>query len=168
MTDEKRCTVIVGVGNDLMSDDGAGIRLLDLMVEWLKENPIEGVSTHYGNTDPKSLWISTEGEKCNYILLDAITLGNQAGTVYRFMGEEFDRFLKQHGSRGGFHAHDISIFDMIIHSNFAGIELGKIALIGIEPQKIELGLELTPAVQKSLEKAKDLVIDTLKQFGHRF
>ena len=82
-------TLILGIGNTLLADEGTGIHMLDYLQRHYPGHP--DVEYLDGGTLSFTLapWIE---EADNLIVIDAAELDAPPGTVEVFTGEEMDRF----------------------------------------------------------------------------
>ncbi|MDH3987469.1 MAG: hydrogenase maturation protease, partial [Gammaproteobacteria bacterium] len=82
-------TLILGIGNTLLADEGTGIHMLDYLQRHYPGHP--DVEYLDGGTLSFTLapWIE---EADNLIVIDAAELDAHPGTVEVFAGEDMDRF----------------------------------------------------------------------------
>jgi hydrogenase maturation protease len=88
-----RChTLVLGIGNTLLSDEGAGVHAL----EYLRSHYPDIPGVHYLDGGTLSFTLAGEIEDAeNLIVIDAAQLGAPAGTVRCMTGKVMDRFLGQ-------------------------------------------------------------------------
>lgn len=139
--------LVLGLGNPLMADDGAGQELLSklssLASAWGPQ-----VEFMDGGTQGLALLGVFEGRKA-VVFLDAIHLGDKPGAVHVLSGEELMRM----GRRPATTAHEGSAPQILAALELLGETPKEIAMIGLEPEKIELGIGLSPSVRASLGMA---------------
>ncbi len=137
--------LVLGIGNVLMSDDGAGVhaaRGFDSL-----EN--EELRVLDGGTIGLSLL--AEVESCGaLIVFDAASFGAEPGAVRTFTGEEMDAQLS--GKKKT--AHEVALFDLLATADLLGCKPERRALIGVEPDRIEWGLEPTAAVASAIPEMR--------------
>jgi hydrogenase maturation protease len=137
--------LVLGIGNVLMSDDGAGVhaaRGFDALGN-------EALKVLDGGT--LGLSLLTEVESCAaLIVFDAANFGGEPGSVRTFTGEEMDAQLS--GKKKT--AHEVALFDLLATADLIGRKPERRALIGVEPDLIEWGLEPTPAVASALPEMR--------------
>jgi hydrogenase maturation protease len=134
--------LVLGVGNLLMGDEGAGVHAL----RWLEaEPPITGVRLLDGGTGGANLLGAFEGLRA-VVLIDATRDGTTAGTVsyrYRKMNRTFD--LPK-----GLSAHDFGLKDLFAAAALIGtlpeIHLYTIAVETLHPMCTELSPEVEAAI----------------------
>ena len=142
--------LLLALGNPLMSDDGAGQEILSRLAasssEWGGE-----VEFMDGGTQGLALLGTFEGRQA-VVFLDAVRFGDKPGTVHVLSGEEVARM----GRRAAATAHEGSATQILAALQLLGETPSEITLIGLEPEKIQTGIGLSPAVQAGLDKAAGL------------
>ena len=142
--------LVLGLGNPLMSDDGAGQELLSRLsarsADWGEE--VEFVD---GGTQGLALLGTFEGRKA-VVFLDAIRFGDKPGAVHVLSGEEVARM----GRRAATTAHEGSAPQILAALQLLGETPLEIILIGIEPEKLQTGIGLSAAAQSGLGLASRL------------
>jgi hydrogenase maturation protease len=146
--------VILGIGNLLLSDEGVGVHVANKLMEM--DLP-EGVSVVEGGTDGfRLLNIITEADRL--IVIDAIKGGAAPGSIYRFNLDE----VKNCPSGFKTSVHQIGILEVINMSGLIG-KTPRTTVIGIEPQSLEMGMELSPEIREKIPRIIELVLDELKR-----
>jgi hydrogenase maturation protease len=150
-------TLILGIGNTLLTDEGAGIHALNHL---RSEYPnIPNLTFVDGGT--LSFTLATWIEDCpNLIVFDAAELHQPAGAVATFVGAEFDNFLGATKRS----AHEVGLLDLMDIARLTGHFPEKRALIGIQPGTFGWGMQPTAAVQNALDEAIDAAVDLLRQW----
>lgn len=139
--------LLLGLGNPLMADDGAGQELLaklsSLASAW-------GPSVEFvdGGTQGLALLGAFEGRRA-VVFLDAIRLGDKPGAVHVLRGEELVRM----GGGRATTAHEGSAPQILAALELLGETPKEVALVGLEPERIETGIGLSPEVRASLGMA---------------
>jgi hydrogenase maturation protease len=150
-------TLILGIGNTLLSDEGAGIHALNLLES--EYSHIPNLTFLDGGT--LSFTLATWIEDCkNLIVFDAAELQQPAGTVQKFVGEDMDDFLG-HSKRS---AHEVGLLDLIDIARLTGHLPDNRALIGIQPKKMSWGMQLSDPVQKAMGPAVNEAINLIEQW----
>lgn len=144
---------VVGIGNGVMGDDAVGERVIHALQD-LPGPRTEGIRLYNaGTTGVLALEALSGCERA--IIVDAVSAEGDPGTIYRF---EFSD-----GSFGE-NAPPITMHDI----SFAeGMEAGReaydlpdeIVLIGVEPARIEMSLELSEAVASRVPDVVDMVLE---------
>lgn len=150
-------TLILGIGNTLLTDEGAGIHALNLLQS--EYSNIPNLTFLDGGTLSFTLacWI----EDCtNLIVFDAAELHQPAGTVNTFVGEEMDNFLGS-SKRS---AHEVGLLDLMDIARITEHLPENRALIGIQPEIMTWGMQPTSAVENSLNHAVNEAVTLIKKW----
>ena len=145
---QKTSIAVVGIGNSLLTDDGAGIHTLEHFAE---VNADDDVFCLDGGTVGLAL-LDRLADLDGLIALDAMKLGKNPGAVTVLLGEDMDSHLRnQKGS-----VHEVGLSDLMDALRLKGDLPEKRALIGIEPEYMDWGTEPTAAVAAALPEAAAL------------
>ena len=149
--DKATKTMILGVGNLLLRDEGVGVHAaVNLQGFPLPEN-IEVVE---GGTDGFKLFhLIMEADRL--IVVDCVKGGGEPASIYRFEIDDFDHFPDVYKTS----VHQISITEVI---NLSGTMRTppRTTIIGVEPDEISMSMELSPSVQAKLPKVLEIVLET--------
>jgi hydrogenase maturation protease len=151
MKSRKPRILIAGLGNYLLMDDGVGVHAV-LKLE--KDPPTGAVVAEVGTAVLSALHLLEWADKI--LALDAMQAGGAPGTIYRFGVDDVDR--------GGIQAslHELNLLAALgFLENQAKPE---IVILGVEPEKIDYGLELTPAVAAALPQLHDAVHEQVRRW----
>ena len=144
-----RETLVIGVGNILLTDDGAGI----CAMRQLRDSKPALANTQFLDAGTLNFMLSTEIERAdNLIIFDAADLGEEPGAVQCFLNEELDDFLCS-GSRS---AHEIGIADLMDFARLLDRIPSNRALIGLQPEIIDWGEWLSESVEAAIPEAVSL------------
>lgn len=150
-------TLVLGIGNKLLSDEGAGLHVLNALH---RHHPAaRNVVYLDGGTLSFTLAAAVE-DADNLIVLDAAQLKSNPGAVACMVNEEMDNFLGNCKRS----VHEVGLLDLLDICRLTGALPEKRALVGIQPQSIDWGEELTEPVQQAVPKAMQYVIDLLNQW----
>lgn len=159
---EKRVPLLVlGLGNLLCRDDGLGVTAVSLLTRrWRAPS---GVRVVDGGTLGLSLlpWLE-DAERV--ILVDAIRDDEPPGTLVRLEGQ--DEVMRAAASR--LSVHQIGVADLLDGASLRDRLPPRLVLLGIVPQRIDLGLERSPCVEAALPALVDLVVAEAAALGFRF
>jgi len=92
-------------------------------------------------------------------VLDAVKAHRAPGSLVCLTGSEVPVFFRSKLS-----PHQVSICDVLASLEFAGDAPRDLVLVGVEPQSLELGLELTPTVAR---RVPDMVSAAVAQLAMR-
>lgn len=149
-------TAIVGVGNGLMRDEGIGVHVARALAD--AKLP-EGILVVDAGTDPDVAFDLDGYERV--IVVDAVLGGGAPGTVYRFGDEvEFDASGARRAS------HDVGLLETLRAFSLPG-EDPEIVVIGVEPEKIDWGLDLSPIVEASIPRVVEIVRREIRRNDRR-
>lgn len=153
-------TVVLGLGNLLMADDGVGLAALArLDDEWFAPH---GVSLVDGGTWGMNLLHIVEGAD-HLLILDAIDIGGAAGSIVRLEGDDIPRFLAQKVS-----PHQIDLREVLALAELRGMLPTHLVALGIQPERIELSTSLSPVVESHIEQLVCMAVATLRGWGFTF
>jgi hydrogenase maturation protease len=155
--EETAPVLLLAIGNPLMADDGAGQEILSRLESAAKEWGT-GVELVDGGTQGLALLGQFERRKA-VVFLDAVRLGSKAGAVHVLNGEE----LVQMGRRPATSAHEGSAPDILRALQLLGEVPEAVALVGIEPERVETHIGLSPAVMDSIGLAAGLARMTVNR-----
>jgi hydrogenase maturation protease len=140
---QKRSILVLGLGNVLMRDDGVGVHAANALGSWAEE--CAGVVVRDGGT--LGLSLLPEVETCaGLIVLDAAMLRMNPGSVKTFEGAEMDAQL----SGKKYSVHEVALFDLLAAAELLGAKPNRRALIGVQPDIVDWGLEPTSAVAAAI------------------
>jgi len=150
-------TLILGIGNTLLTDEGAGIHALNQLQSEYPNIPnltfIDGGTLSF----TLAVWI----EDCtNLIVFDATQLNSPAGTVKSFVGEAMDEFLGT-SKRS---AHEVGLLDLMDIARITEHLPVNRALIGIQPDKMGWGMKPTDAVAMALDTAVNEAVTLINEW----
>lgn len=149
--------VVLGIGNTILSDEGAGVKAADALAA-SHELP-ENVEVIDGGTSGMELLGPLSGTDL-LIVLDAVVGKGPPGTVVKLAGGEVPVFF-----RAKLSPHQVSICDVLAGLEFSGDPPGELVLIGVVPQNMELGMELTDTVAAQLPRMVALTVEVLRSKG---
>ncbi len=151
-------TLILGIGNSLLTDEGAGLHLLEYLREHHGELP--GVTFVDGGT--LGFILAPQVEDCdNLVVLDAAHLGRPAGSIRLFTGAEMDAFIGQ----GRLSVHEVGLADLLSIARLTGRLPRNRALVGIQPHSLDWGERPSDAVAEAIPEAARQVIGLLQSWG---
>ncbi len=157
MIDVER-TVVIGLGNPLMGDDGLGIAAVErLRDEWEVDRRVELVD---GGTWGLNLLPLIE-DAGSLLLLDAIDSAMPPGTEIVLGREEIPRYLGHKLS-----PHQIDLREVLAIAELRGTLPERTVAIGLQPERVEMRTSLSPPLEKALDRFVTLAADQLRSWGH--
>jgi hydrogenase maturation protease len=149
-------TLILGVGNLLLSDEGVGVHVLQRLAATY-DMP-KGVQILDGGTLGLDLLYYLEGVE-NLLIIDAVEMGEQPGTLLRLEGDEVPSFLSIKIS-----PHQIGIPDMLFAAKLKDLYPRNVVLWGVQPGVLETGLDLSPPVAAQVDVLVENAVKELAQW----
>ena len=142
-------TVILGLGNHYLRDDGVGIRVAE---ELKLCNLGEGILVRAHQTF--DLWLLSEFSGASkLIIVDAVKSGSAPGTVTEYEVAPRPGPLS---SLPGLHS--LELHDLVEFASRMGLLSCPITIIGIEPKACEVGEGLSPEVERAIPEVVALVV----------
>jgi len=155
-------TVVLGIGNILLSDDGAGVHVANLVAQRIAQSKIcHNVAVLDGGTIGLSLLSEIDGNS-GLVAIDAMQFDATPGAMRVFEGEDMDRQLS--GKKNT--AHEVALSDLMMAARLAGIHPLRRALVAIQPETTSWGLSPTPAVAIALPQAANTVLSLIEEWHH--
>ncbi len=141
---------ILGVGNVLCTDDGLGPAAVTRLLRDF-EVP-EGVAIFDGGTLGLSLLHIIE-ESAQVIIVDAIRMDSAPGTLVSLEGDDVLPAVRLRLS-----VHQVGVADLLDAARLRGRLPNHLVLLGIVPESIELGVDLSPSVSSALPALVDAIV----------
>jgi hydrogenase maturation protease len=150
-------TVVLGLGNILSTDEGAGVAALDLVRAALTRSP--AIEVLDGGTLGLSLLPIVED--CSHLLiLDAVQAGQAPGTVVELARDEIPLYSGVKLSE-----HQVSFQEVLGLAAMRGKLPPNLHLIGVQPESLAPGVGLTPTVQSTLPTLAARALAVLALWG---
>lgn len=153
-----RRALVLGIGNILLRDEGVGV-VVARRIEAAQAAGYPGLLAGTRIVDGGTLGLDLLpmiGDADQLVIVDAVNLGRPPGTVTVLRDEAVQAALSGHVS-----PHQIGVGDLVAAARFTGTMPPRLALIGIQPAVIAIGLELTEPVAAAVEVAIELVVREL-------
>lgn len=151
-------TLVLGLGNPLVSDEGFGVRAVQRLQERYRI-PEEVEVVDGGTLGLKLLPILEEADRI--LILDAVDVKRPPGTIVHIAWDEVHRALPVKIS-----PHQETVTEVMALYELRRGKPEAFLIIGCQPASLEMGLELSSVVEKGLERALVDVVSTLKSWGH--
>jgi len=151
-------TLVLGIGNPLMQDDGVGVHVVQRLKSEYPDSP--QVEFMDGGTLSFSL-IGEIESAANLIVIDAAQFSDEPGSVRTFLGEEMDFFLGQQKNSS---VHDVTLVDLMSIALLSDRLPARRALIGIQPGSIDWGTEPTPAIKKAIPNVCTIAAELVEKW----
>ena len=145
----------MGLGNILLSDEGAGVKAIEELRD--RYDCSGAVEIIDGGTMGLELLPYFE-ERSHILIIDAVKTGRKPGTIVRI--EDPPAYFSTKTS-----PHQIGLADVMGIAVITDIMPQYITLFGIEPKQLSTGLDLSTEVARNLSRLVDMVADELKDIG---
>ena len=151
----KKPTVVVGLGNPLMGDDGIGVRV----VEELRGRELpSGVRLADGGTTGLAL-VGLMEEYQRVIVVDAADMGQPPGCVRKFAPSEV-----QFRTTGDMLSlHQVGFGEALALAEALGVSPPELTIIGVQPKRTAIGEELSPEVERAIPECIRMLLDELNR-----
>ncbi len=149
-------TVVVGTGNLVRTDDGLGVHA----IKRLQADP--RVPSEITLIDGGTFGIELLAylyDSSRLLLLDAVDVGKQAGTMVRMTGDELG------GLPCGASVHQLGVADLLATLPLVSDTPREIVLLGIQPASTDWGTDLSPLVEVSLGPLVDAAVEQLLRWS---
>jgi hydrogenase maturation protease len=150
-------TLILGIGNTLLSDEGVGVHV------------VRHLAAHHGDDpdvtflDGGTLSFTLAGDIADHdclIVVDAARLDGPPGTVRCFEDEAMDRYL----GRAQMSVHEVGLSDLMDMARLSDTLPRRRALVGIQPAFLDWGDAPTAEVAPAVPEAARLVLGLLRRW----
>ncbi len=151
-------TLILGVGNPLMSDEGIGIEAVEILLNKYKFP--ENVEIIDGGTQGLELLQHFDSVK-NLIIVDAVySSKKKSGEIIKIPKEKIKYYLKTKMS-----VHDVGLEDVISVLDLLNKMPENIIIIGMIPEKLEFSYGLSEKIKNRLPFLINEVLNQLKEWN---
>ena len=150
-------TLIVGLGNPILTDDGVGVKVAYAVEEALSPNIPENIDITEASVGGLRLMELVEGYD-RAILIDAImTTDHDYGTIHRMTLDDLREITPTAHSAS---AHDTSLVTALDAGKGMGMKMPtEFEIIAVEVENVmDFSDEPTPAVAAAIPKVKEMVL----------
>ena len=137
--------LVLAVGNLLLQDDAAGLKMLEQLSSRNFGDEVEFVD---GGTQGLALLGQLTGREI-LVVLDAVALGDNPGTIHVLRGADLDELRARRSST----SHESNVLELLAYAKLLGYEPREVVVVGIEPESIRTGITLSRTVQAALPAA---------------
>jgi hydrogenase maturation protease len=153
-------TLVLGVGNTLLADEGAGVHALNYLAQHYDDLP----NTEFLDAGTLSFTLAADiGEADNLVIFDAAQLEDKAGAIRVFEGAALDEFLIS-GRRS---VHEVGFADLMDIARLQDCLPVNRALIGIQPEILGWGELPSETVAAVIPKAAAIAADLIREWSAR-
>jgi len=151
-------TLVLGLGNTLLSDEGVGVRVVERLLE--QYDFPEGVRLLDGGTLGLNLLPDVE-DATRLLVVDAVQARQPAGRLMRLTGNDIPIFL----DTSKISPHQESLQDILALAVLRGTLPEEVVLWGVQIGSMEVSLELSPPVAAQVGVLVRKVLEELKRWG---
>ena len=153
----KNRVALIGLGNILLKDDGVGVRIAMAIRERFVFFPsVDFIDGGNLGLDLLPFW----EDYGKILILDAVDFGREPGYIEEIENDAIPAVLHPKLS-----AHHVGLSDVMFAAKFLVIGPEEVFLIGIQPESVEVGLEMTERIQSKASELTDRVIRKLETWG---
>ena len=150
--------LILGLGNVLCGDDGLGVMAVHQLEE--RYDAPQGVRVVDGGTLGLAL-LPLLHEARAVLMIDAIRCEDVPGAVVRLEGADVSPAVRERLS-----PHDIGVADLLDAAELLGCSPTKIMLLGLVPNRMDLGIGLSSGVEAGMPALIDSILGEAAALGH--
>lgn len=145
-------TIVLGIGNRLGGDDAAGTCVVDMLNQRRQRAkallPAEIMAIDVGTAPESYTSVIRQHRPDLLILVDAADMGLPPGTLRTVAPEKISIL--------SFSTHNIPLSMFV---SYVKEFCGRVLLIGVQPEQIETGRDISKAVRKSVKKLTEVILE---------
>lgn len=149
--------LVLGLGNVLCGDDGLGVQAVARLAH--ARGLPRGVRLEDGGVLGLALLPTLEAAR-RAIIVDAVRCARPAGALVALEGEDVVPALRERLS-----PHEVGVWDLLWAARLRGRAPERLAILGIVPASLELGVGLSPVVEAALPALVEAVVTTARAWG---
>jgi len=157
MSGDEKTVLVVGIGNELLGDEGLGVRVARRLAA------ANLLPAHVAVLECGTCLLDALPEMSRYsrvIIVDAIRGGREAGTVYR--AEISGDLSGQLPAVPSLSLHQWGVMETLQAAKLLGLSPPRITVVGAEPEHVHASLELSPALARA---EAEIVARLLSELG---
>jgi hydrogenase maturation protease len=146
--------LVLGFGNVLLGDDGAGIRVMQGLTDQVDAECVDGGTLSFN-------LLGYVEAAASMLVIDATNIERPAGSLALFEGPAMDRFLTGARRRT---VHEVGLIDLLDVARLLGCLPERRALLCLQPERIDWSTALSAPVERSLDEATIMAKTLLQQW----
>lgn len=150
-------TLVLGIGNLLLSDEAVGIRVIEALARDYAFSP--DIDIVDGGTAGMEL-LETMADRASLIVADAVLTGDAPGSVAVLRDAEVPALFTRKIS-----PHQLGLADVLMALQLTGEFPRKLTLIGVVPASLAPGIGLSDSVRQAVAPALMQIIAALRGSG---
>ena len=135
--------LVLGFGNVLLGDDGAGVRVMERLRSEVNAECIDGGTLSF-------TLLGFVEAAASMLIIDAANIGRPPGALAMFQGVAMDAFLTSARRRT---VHEVGLIDLLDIARLLGCLPERRALLCLQPERIDWSTSLSVPVERSLGEA---------------
>ena len=148
-------TVVIGVGNLLLKDEGVGIHAVRALQEEALPAGVEVIDGGVAGVGLLDLFSGAQ----KLLLIDAADMGLEPGTAVRFTPED----VRFQSGELKLSTHDLALPEVLALARTLDQCPSEVVILGIQPKEISWGTELTPEVRAAVPKVVEWVLKEIRE-----
>lgn len=150
-------TLVLGIGNLLMTDDALGVKIVQKIQQEYSFS--EDVAVVDGGTLGLDLLPMVE-EADRLLIVDALEMNAEPGAVFKMVGDEVPKVLANKVS-----IHQMGGQDLLALAELQGYLPTELVVLGTQAGCVEMGLDMTDAVEATVPRILEEVKKQLNEWG---
>jgi hydrogenase maturation protease len=146
--------LVLGFGNVLLGDDGAGVRVMERLRSHVDAECIDGGTLSF-------TLLGFVETAASMLIIDAANIGRPPGALAMFQGVAMDDFLTSGRRRT---VHEVGLIDLLDMARLSGCLPERRALLCLQPAHIDWSTSLSIPVERSLGEATSQAKALLEQW----
>lgn len=147
--------MVLGLGNPLFQDEGLGIHMIAQLRRDLINEQVELVD---GGTDGLTL-LNVVEDTDHLLVIDAVDGDDPPGTVRKLSGRDIPMLVS-----GRISVHQLGFQETLALAALRGRLPQHLVLLGVQPQCLDWGTQLSPPVAKALPDLTVLIHEQLHEW----
>ena len=154
MVTKRSKILILGIGNILLRDEGVGVRVIEYLRQQEIPNDVELLDGGTAGADLLEFICGRE----KVIVIDAMQADYPPATILRLTPEHLTPADVPELSM-----HSLDLPQTLVMADLLGCPAKEVVIFAIQPEKVECGMELTPAIQAVIPQAAKLVLEEIEK-----
>jgi len=155
MSCQDRRTVILGIGNLLMRDDGVGVHVVQALRRNPPQLPHATLEIWDAGTSPDVAFLVAGADRV--IIIDAVQQGEKPGTIYCFLPEDI-----AWENRSPLSLHQRGLGQSLAEMTSLSSHPSKTVIVGVEPKEISPSVELSTEIEARIPRIIEVIMEQLK------
>ena len=160
---KRQKTAVIGLGNRLLADEGAGLHAVDMLEAWFNDRKQDSNADILEAGTPGMSLLHQFDEREKIIFVDAGNCGINAGEFRRFTPDEAVSLKKSRG-------YSLHEFDLMGFLDFAG-KLGvskevEVVIYCMQASEVAMSETLSPVVKRGMPQMVDSLVKELTDEGN--